>query len=152
MKTPSASFFAQEQPQPEAGDYEAEAVKSTLRELHEKYKPIILEAVTQDARYRNACGHSDYESAVIEGRSAIRRAVLSSGNRELLQLYSYTPQFRQRLHREIIDETYPRLHELLRPLSQDDIDDAIRAWNGDVASKRAVGTAQSCCSPAPEAP
>ena len=138
MKTPSASFFAQEQPQPEAGDYEAEAVKPTLRELHEKYKPIILEAVTQDARYRNACGHSDYESAVIEGRSAIRRAVLSSGNRELLQLYSYTPEFRQRLHREIIDETYPRLHELLRPLSQDDIDDAIRAWNGDVASKRAV--------------
>ena len=138
VKTPSASFFAQEQPQPEAGDYEAEAVKPTLRELHEKYKPIILEAVTQDARYRNACGHSDYESAVIEGRSAIRRAVLSSGNRELLQLYSYTPEYRQRLHREIIDETYPRLHELLRPLSQDDIDDAIRAWNGDVASKRAV--------------
>jgi N12 class adenine-specific DNA methylase len=138
VKTPSASSFAQEQPQPEAGDYEAEAVKPTLRELHEKYKPIILEAVTQDARYRNACGHSDYESAVIEGRSAIHRAVLSSGNRELLQLYSYTPEFRQRLHKEIIDETYPRLHELLCPLSQDDIDDAIRAWNGDVASKRAV--------------
>ena len=138
MKTPSASSFAQEQPQPEAGDYEAEAVKPTLRELHEKYKPIVLEAVTEDTRYRNACGHSDYESAVIEGRSAIRRAVLLSGNRELLQLYSYTPEFRQRLHREIIDETYPRLHELLRPLSQDDIDDAIRAWNGDVASKRAV--------------
>jgi len=137
VKTPSASSFAQEQPQPEAGDYEA-AVKPTLRELHEKYKPIILEAVTEDTRYRNACGHSDYESAVIEGRSAIRRAVLSSGNRELLQLYSYTPEFRQRLHREIIGETYPRLHELLRPLSQDDIDDAIRAWNGDVASKRAV--------------
>ena len=138
VKTPSASSFAQEQPQPEAGDYEAEAVKPTLRELHEKYKPIVLEVVTEDTRYRNACGHSDYESAVIEGRSAIRRAVLSSGNRELLQLYSYTPEFRQRLHREIIDETYPRLHELLRPLSQDDIDDAIRAWNGDVASKRAV--------------
>ena len=138
VKTPSASSFAQEQPQPEAGDYEAEAVKPTLRELHEKYKPIVLEAVTEDTRYRNACGHSDYESAVIEGRSAIRRAVLSSGNRELLQLYSYTSEFRQRLHREIIDETYPRLHELLRPLSQDDIDDAIRAWNGDIASKRAV--------------
>ena len=138
VKTPSAFSFAQEQPQPEAADHEPEAAKPTLRELHEKYKPIILEAVTQDARYRNACGHSDYESAVIEGRSAIRRAVLSSGNRELLQLYSYTPEFRQRLHREIIDETYPRLHELLRPLSQDDIDDAIRAWNEDVASKRAV--------------
>ena len=29
-------------------------------------------------------------------------------------------------------------HELLRPLSQDDIDDALRRWNGDIASKRAV--------------
>ena len=48
------------------------------------------------------------------------------------------PEFRQRLHREVIDETYPRLHEMLRPLSQDDIDDAIRAWNGDIQSKHAV--------------
>ena len=138
VKMPSASFFAQEQPQPEAGDYEAEAVKPTLRELHEKYKPIILEAVTQDARYRNACGHSDYESAVIEGRSAIRRAVLASGNKELLHLYSYTPEFRHRLHREVIDETYPKLHELLRPLSDNDIDRAIQDWNGKSESKHAV--------------
>ena len=138
VKTPSASFFAQEQPQPEAGDYEAEAVKSTLRELHEQYKPIVLEAVTEDTRYRNACGHSDYESAVIEGRSAIRRAVLASGNKELLHLYSYTPEFRQRLHREVIDETYPKLHELLRPLSDNDIDRAIQDWNGKSESKHAV--------------
>ena len=137
MKTLSASSFAQEQPQPEAGDYEA-VVKPTLRELHEKYKPIILEAVTEDTRYRNACGHSDYESAVIEGRSAIRRAVLASGNKELLHLYSYTPEFRQRLHREVIDETYPKLHELLRPLSDNDIDRAIQDWNGKSESKHAV--------------
>ena len=137
VKTPSASSFAQEQPQPEAGDYEA-VVKPTLRELHEKYKPIILEAVTEDTRYRNACGHSDYESAVIEGRSAIRRAVLASGNKELLHLYSYTPEFRQRLHREVIDETYPKLHELLRPLSDNDIDRAIQDWNGKSESKHAV--------------
>ena len=137
VKTLSASSFAQEQPQPEAGDYEA-VVKPTLRELHEKYKPIILEAVTEDTRYRNACGHSDYESAVIEGRSAIRRAVLESGNKELLHLYSYTPEFRQRLHREVIDETYPKLHELLRPLSDNDIDRAIQDWNGKSESKHAV--------------
>ena len=138
VKTPSAFSFAQEQPQIEAADHEPEAAKPTLRELHEKYKPIILEAVAEDIRYRNACGHSDYESAAIEGRSAIRRAVLSSGNRELLQLYSYTPEFRQRLHREIIDETYPRLHELLRPLSDNDIDRAIQDWNGKSESKHAV--------------
>ena len=138
VKTPSAFSFAQEQPQPEAADHEPEAAKLTLRELHERYKPIVLEAVTKDTRYQNTCGHSDYESAVIVGRSAIQRAVLASGNKELLHLYSYTPEFRQRLHREVIDETYPKLHELLRPLSDNDIDRAIQDWNGKIESKHAV--------------
>ena len=134
VKTPSAFSFAQEQLQSEA----AEAARPSLRELHERYKPIVLKAVTKDTRYQNTCGHSDYESAVIEGRSAIRRAVLASGNKELLHLYSYTPEFRQRLHREVIDETYPKLHELLRPLSDNDIDRAIQDWNGKSESKHAV--------------
>ena len=119
-------------------DTETEPAKTTLRELHEQYKPIVIAAVLEDVPYRNACGHSDHENAVIEGNAAIRRSVLGSGNMELLRLYSDVPEFRQRLHREVIDETYPRLHELLRPLSQDDIDDAIRAWNGDLQSKHAV--------------
>ena len=116
-----------------------EAIQAaTLQELHEQYKPIVLEAVTQDIRYRNACGHSDYENAVIEGNAAIRRAVLGSGNMGLLRLYSDTPEFRQLLHREVIDETYPKLHELLRPLSDNDIDKAIQDWNGKIESKHAV--------------
>ena len=119
-------------------DTETEPAKPTLGELHEQYKPIVIAAVLEDVPYRNACGHSDHENAVIEGNAAIRRSVLGSGNMELLRLYSDVPEFRQRLHREVIDETYPRLHELLRPLSQDDIDDAIRAWNGDLQSKHAV--------------
>ena len=110
----------------------------TIRELHEQYKPTVLAAVMEDVPYRNACGHSDHENAVIEGNAAIRRAVLGSSDLELIRLYSDVPEFRQRLHREVIDETYPRLHEMLRPLSQDDIDDAIRAWNGDIQSKHAV--------------
>ena len=134
VKTPSASSFAQEQLQSEA----AEAARPSLRELHERYKPIVLKAVTKDTRYQNTCGHSDYESAVIEGRSAIQRAVLASGNKELLHLYSYTPEFRQRLHREVIAETYPKLHELLHPLSDNDIDRAIQDWNGKIESKHAV--------------
>ena len=111
---------------------------ATVRELHEQYKSIVREAVTQDTAYRNACGHSDYENAVIEGHAAIHRAVLGAGNMGLLRAYSDVPEFRQRLQREIIGETYPKLHELLRPLSQDDIDDAIRTWNGDIQSKQAV--------------
>ena len=110
----------------------------TIQALHEQYKPIVLAAVMEDVPYRNACGHSDRENAVIEGNAAIRRAILGSSDLELIRLYSDVLVFRQRLHREIIDETYPRLHEMLRPLSQDDIYDAIRAWNGDIQSKHAV--------------
>ena len=110
----------------------------TLRELHERYKPIVLEAVTQDIRYRNACGHSDYENAMIECNAAVRRAILDSHDIELIRLFSDVPEFRQRLHREVADETYPKLHELLRPLSDNDIDRAIQDWNGRIESKHAV--------------
>ena len=137
MKTSSAFSFTQ-QSEPETATPDPEVAKPTLRELHEKYKPIVLDAVTHDTAYRNACAHSDHENAVIEGNAAIRRAVLGSGNMELLRLYSDTPEFRQRLHREIIDETYPKLHELLRPLSDADIDAAIQNWNGKIESKHAV--------------
>ena len=41
------------------------------------------------------------------------------------------------LYQEVIAETYPKLHELLRPLSQDDIDEALCTWNGDMDSRRA---------------
>ena len=114
------------------------AAAPTIRELHEQYKPTVLAAVMEDVPYRNACGHSDHENAVIEGNAAIRRAVLGSGDLELIRLYSDVPEFRQRLHREVIDETYPRLHEMLRPLSQEDIDTALCAWNGNIESKHAV--------------
>ena len=138
MQTSSAFSFAQEQPQPETTGHETEAAKPTLRELHERYKPIVLEAVTQDIRYRNACGHSDYENAMIECNAAVRRAILDSHDIELIRLFSDVPEFRQRLHREVADETYPKLHELLRPLSDNDIDRAIQDWNGKIESKHAV--------------
>ena len=138
MQTSSAFSFAQEQPQPGTADHEPEAAKPTLRELHERYKPIVLEAVTQDTRYRNACGHSDYENAMIECNAAVRRAILDSHDIELIRLFSDMPEFRQRLHREVADETYPKLHELLRPLSDNDIDRAIQDWNGKIESKHAV--------------
>ena len=132
-----------EQRQEEADLAEADAMAAQQAELSiqdslEQYKPIVRTALEADTAYRNACGHSDHENAVIEGNAAVRRAVLNSGDLELIRLYSDVPEFRHRLHGEVIDETYPKLHELLRPLSQDDIDDALRAWNGNADSKRAV--------------
>ena len=119
-------------------EVEKETPKPILREQFEQYKPVVTAAISEDAAYRNACGHSDRENAVIEGNAAVRRAVLGSKDMELIRLYSDVPEFRQRLHREVIDETYPKLHELLRPLSQEDIDTALCAWNGNIESKHAV--------------
>ena len=119
-------------------EVEEETPKPTLREQFEQYKTVVTAAISEDAAYRNACGHSDRENAVIEGNAAVRRAVLGSKDMELIRLYSDVPEFRQRLHREVIDETYPKLHELLRPLSQEDIDTAICVWNGNIESKHAV--------------
>ena len=119
-------------------EVEKETPKPTLREQFEQYKTVVTAAISEDTAYRNACGHSDRENAVIEGNAAVRRAVLGSKDMELIRLYSDVPEFRQRLHREVIDETYPKLHELLRPLSQEDIDTALCAWNGNIESKHAV--------------
>ena len=119
-------------------EIEEETPKPTRGEQFEQYKPVVTAAISEDTAYRNACGHSDRENAVIEGNAAVRRAVLGSKDMELIRLYSDVPEFRQRLHREVIDETYPKLHELLRPLSQEDIDTALCAWNGNIESKHAV--------------
>lgn len=119
-------------------EVEEETPKPTLREQFEQYKPVVTAAISEDTAYRNACGHSDRENAVIEGNAAVRRAVLGSKDMELIRLYSDVPEFRKRLHREVIDETYPKLHELLHPLSDNDIDKAIQNWNGNIESKHAV--------------
>ena len=119
-------------------DPAAEQVQPTVQERLEHYRPVVMAAVSEDTAYRNACGHSDRENAEIECNAAVRRAVLNSKDMELIRLFSDMPEFRSRLHREVFEGTYARLHDLLRPLSQDDIDDALRAWNGNIGSKHAV--------------
>ena len=119
-------------------DPAAEQAQPTVQERLEHYRPVVMAAISEDTAYRNACGHSDRENAEIECNAAVRRAVLNSKDMELIRLFSDMPEFRSRLHRETFEGTYGRLHDLLRPLSQDDIDDALRAWNGNIESKHAV--------------
>ena len=119
-------------------DPAAEQVQPTVQERLEHYRPVVMAAVSEDTAYRNACGHSDRENAEIECNAAVRRAVLNSKDMELIRLFSDMPEFRSRLHREVFEGTHERLHDLLRPLTQDDIDDALRAWNGNIESKHAV--------------
>ena len=119
-------------------DPTAEQVQPTVQERLEHYRPVVMAAVSEDTAYRNACGHSDRENAEIECNAAVRRAVLNSKDMEFIRLFSDVPEFRNHLHQEVFEGTYERLHDLLRPLSQDDIDDALRAWNGNIESKHAV--------------
>ena len=119
-------------------DPAAEQVQPTVQERLEHYRPVVMAAVSEDTAYRNACGHSDRENAEIECNAAVRRAVLNSKDMELIRLFSDVPEFRNHLHQEVFEGTYERLHDLLRPLSQDDIDDALRAWNGNIESKHVV--------------
>ena len=119
-------------------DPAADVPQPTVQDRLEHYRPVVMAAVSEDTAYRNACGHSDRENAEIECNAAVRRAVLNSKDMELIRLFSDMPEFRSRLHRETFEGTYERFHDLLRPLSQDDIDDALRAWNGNVESKHAV--------------
>ena len=119
-------------------DPAAEQVQPTVQERLEHYRPVVMAAVSEDTAYRNACGHSDRENAEIECNAAVRRAILGSKDMELIRLFSDAPEFRNHLHQEVFEGTYERLHDLLRPLSQDDIADALRAWNGNIESKHAV--------------
>ena len=119
-------------------DPAAEQVQPTVQERLEHYRPVVMAAVSEDTAYRNACGHSDRENAEIECNADVRRAILGSKDMELIRLFSDAPEFRNHLHQEVFEGTYERLHDLLRPLSQDDIDDALRAWNGNIGSKHAV--------------
>ena len=59
-------------------EMDEETPKPTLGEQFEQYKPVVTAAISEDTAYRNACGHSDRENAVIEGNAAVRRAVLGS--------------------------------------------------------------------------
>ena len=99
-------------------DSAADTPKPTVQEHLERYRPIVITAVSEDTAYRNACGHSDRENAKIECNAAVRRAVLNSKDMELIRLFSDVPEFRSRLHREVFEGTYERLHDLLRPISQ----------------------------------
>ena len=119
-------------------DPAAEQAQPTVQKRLEHYRTVVMAAVSEDTAYRNACGHSDRENAEIECNAAVRRAVLNSKDMELIRLFSDMPEFRSRLHREVFEGTHERLHDLLRPLTQDDIDDALRAWNGNIGSKHAV--------------
>ena len=84
---------------------------ATVREIYEKYLPIVREKVLADKPYRNACRNSDRENAMIEGAEAVKRAVLSIEDTAFLRLYYDLASFHNNLHRAVLEETYAALTE-----------------------------------------
>ncbi len=119
-------------------DPAAETPVPTIRELYDYYKPIVFDALLKDAAYLNACRNSDRENAYLEGAAAIKRAINGADDLQLTKLYYDVSEFHNRLHREVLNETYPLLSETPYRVTQEDIDDVLREWNGDIDSKRRV--------------
>ncbi len=80
---------------------EPEKNPSTLRDLYHQYQPLVLSQVLEDSAFFNALQHSDEPNILLECDAAVRRAVLAIGEMELTKAYFDTPQFHDRLHREI---------------------------------------------------
>ena len=91
---------------------EAAAEKApTVREVYDKYLPVVRDLVMADVPYKNACLNSDQENAYIEGAAAIQRAVLSIDAPEFMRLYYDNTEFHNRLHEAVLSETYPILSQ-----------------------------------------
>lgn len=81
----------------------------SIQNLFDHYKPIVVDAVLQDELYKLACHSSDQEIIHSECNAAIERAVLGREDLQLTKLYYDMTAFHNRLHREVLDETYPIL-------------------------------------------
>ena len=86
-----------------------DAAQPTIKELFEQYKQTVAAALVKDTAFVNACRNSDRENAIMEGADAIRRIVNESGDLRLAKLYFDMPAFHNRLHQELLEETYPKL-------------------------------------------
>ena len=86
-----------------------DAAQPTIKELFEQYKQTVAATLVKDTAFVNACRNSDRENAIMEGADAIRRIVNESGNLQLAKLYFDMPAFHNRLHQELLEETYPKL-------------------------------------------
>lgn len=76
----------------------------TVRELYEKFQPMVLSHVLADEAYQNAAKNSDPENVAIEGKASVRRAVLAVNEPELLRLYYDFPDFHRRMDKEVLEQ------------------------------------------------
>jgi len=83
----------------------------TVREVLEQFLPTVKDLVMEDTAYQNACQNSDRDTAYLEGNEAVKRATLTIEDVVFQRLYFDNPTFHRRLHKDLIDETYPTLSQ-----------------------------------------
>ena len=89
----------------------------TVRELYEKFQPMVLSHVLADEAYQNAAKNSDPENVAIEGKASVRRAVLAVNEPELLRLYYDFPDFHRRIDKEVLEQAFAALTDT-RPMAE----------------------------------
>ena len=99
----------------------------SVRELYEDFRPMVLSRVLADEAYQNAIKNSDPENIAIEGKAAVRRAVLAVNEPELLRLYYDFPEFHRRMDREVLEQAATALTDVQQAAGRGQIE----PQNGD---------------------
>lgn len=101
--------------QPKDNDAHRQPEKRTIRQIYEKYKPIVKKFILSDEAYLNACRKSDKQNAALECVEAVKRAALAIEDKEFMKAYYDISVFRHRLLHELFAETYPALSAVQEP-------------------------------------
>ncbi|MBQ2724913.1 MAG: hypothetical protein IJF78_04315, partial [Clostridia bacterium] len=94
--------------------YSKNPLERSEQEIYDQYFPQIRDFVLEDVSYQNACKNADRDNALLEGESAIRRAASEIPDTGFMRMYYDIPDFHDRMHREILEETYPALTQNAR--------------------------------------
>ena len=117
----------------------------TIKEIYGHYAPVVKNLVLEDAAYRNACANSNQDLAHLEGSEAIKRAVLSINDTVLLKQYYDNTAFHNRLHQDIISETYPMLSQLQQEQAAENGNNPAEASYGSEFMYRRLSVLKSDC-------
>ncbi len=117
----------------------------TVREILERYVSVIRDLVLADTAYQYACTNSDQENAYLEGNEAVKRAAGTIEDTVFLRLYLDNPTFHNRLHRDVLEETYPMLSRPQRELSLEDSSEPDAVPNNFELEYRQLSRLQADC-------
>ncbi|MBQ7921085.1 MAG: hypothetical protein IJ325_00705 [Clostridia bacterium] len=119
--------------------YSKNPLERSEQEIYDQYYPQIRDFVLEDVSYQNACKNADRDNALLEGESAVRRAAAEIQDTVFMRMYYDVPDFHDRIHREILEETYP----ILTQNAQEQRIDAMLAFAEQAAKESACADAKA---------